>query len=160
MSGCGPCPGPALQEAKPDDCCTRSKAVCPVPSADGLIFRIMPGVWSWYAARLSGLYGTGIWSMIMDHYNLLAKRTMRISVTQAKGRLTELVRRAEAGDDVVLTRHGQAAVKLTPVRRQPDAGARQAVIARVQASAANKRIAGPRAARSQDYLYDDHGLPE
>ena len=120
----------------------------------------MPGVWTWYAARLSGSDGTGIWSMIMDHYNLLAKRTMRISVTQAKGRLTELVRRAEAGDDVVLTRHGQAAVKLTPLRRLPDAEARQAVIARVQASAANKRIAGPRAARSQDYPYDDHGLPE
>ncbi len=29
---------------------------------------------------------------------------MRISVTEAKGQLTELVRRAEAGDEVILTR--------------------------------------------------------
>ena len=41
---------------------------------------------------------------------------MWISVTDAKGQLTELVRRAEAGDEVVLTRHGQPAVRLVPVR--------------------------------------------
>ena len=33
---------------------------------------------------------------------------MQVSVTEAKGQLMELVRRAEAGDEVVLTRHGQA----------------------------------------------------
>ena len=49
---------------------------------------------------------------------------MQVSVTEAKGQLTELVRRTEAGDEVVLTRHGQATVKLVPVRRQPDADAR------------------------------------
>ncbi|WP_247410834.1 type II toxin-antitoxin system prevent-host-death family antitoxin, partial [Bradyrhizobium sp. 23] len=31
---------------------------------------------------------------------------MRVSVTDAKGQLTDLVRRAEAGDEVILTRHG------------------------------------------------------
>jgi hypothetical protein len=36
---------------------------------------------------------------------------MRISVTDAKGQLIELVRLAEAGDEVVLTRHGHAAVR-------------------------------------------------
>ena len=40
---------------------------------------------------------------------------MQISITEAKGHLTELVRRAEAGDEVVLTRHGKAAVRLVPV---------------------------------------------
>ena len=33
-------------------------------------------------------------------------------VSEAKARLTELARRAEAGEDVVLTRHGQAMVRL------------------------------------------------
>ena len=84
---------------------------------------------------------------------------MEISVTEAKGRLTALVRRAEAGDEVVLTRYGQAVVKLAPVRRRPDAGARRAVLARVRA-AAGKGTAGPRAARSQDFLYDGDGLPK
>lgn len=36
---------------------------------------------------------------------------MRISVTEAKGQLTELVSRAEAGEEVVLTRHDKATVE-------------------------------------------------
>lgn len=85
---------------------------------------------------------------------------MQISVTEAKGQLTELVRRAEAGDEVVLTRHGQATVKLVPVQRQPDADTRRAVIARMRAAAMGKRTAGAGAARSQDFLYDGDGLPK
>lgn len=67
--------------------------------------------------------------------------------------MTNLVRRAEAGDEVVLTRHGQATVRLVPISQRLDANARRAVIARVQA------IAGSNAARSQDFLYDNDGLP-
>ena len=85
---------------------------------------------------------------------------MRISVTEAKGQLTELVRRAEAGGEVVLTRHGRATVKLVPVRRQPGADARRAVVATIQAAAADKRTVGASAARSQDFLYDGDGLPK
>ena len=84
---------------------------------------------------------------------------MRISVSEAKAQLTDLVRRAEAGDEVVLTRHGRATVRLVPVQPRPNAGARRAVIAAIQAAAKNKRIAGASAARSQDFLYDDNGLP-
>ena len=84
---------------------------------------------------------------------------MQISVTEAKGQLTELVRRAEAGEEVVLTRHGRATVRLAPVERRPTAAERRAVIAAVQAAAANKITEGPSAARSQDFLYDEDGLP-
>ena len=41
---------------------------------------------------------------------------MRISVTDAKGQLTDLVRRAEAGDEVILTRHGQPAARLVAIK--------------------------------------------
>jgi prevent-host-death family protein len=41
---------------------------------------------------------------------------MRISVTEAKGQLTDLVRRAEAGDEIILTRHGQSGVQIVPVK--------------------------------------------
>ena len=81
---------------------------------------------------------------------------MRVPVTEAKGQLTELVRRAEAGEEVILTRHGHAAVRLVPVRRAPDRQARRALLEAVRASAAT---AGPGAARSQDFLYGDDGLP-
>ena len=85
---------------------------------------------------------------------------MRISVTKAKGRLAELIRRAEAGQEISLTRHGRAVAEIVPVPRRLDAAARQAVIARIQASAARKRTAGVSAARSQDFLYDDCGMPD
>ena len=84
---------------------------------------------------------------------------MRVSVSEAKGQLTELVRRAEAGDEVVLTRHGKATVRLVPVRPRPGAAARRALLAAVQAGASSRRRAGPSAARSQDFLYDENGLP-
>ena len=85
---------------------------------------------------------------------------MRIAVTQAKGRLTELVRRAEAGEEVILTRHGQAAVKLVPAAAKPDRAARAAVLEAVWKAAAKRRKKGPNAARSQDFLYDEYGLPK
>lgn len=84
---------------------------------------------------------------------------MRVSVTDAKGQLTELVRRAEAGHEVILTRHGHAAVRLVPVRPAPDRESRRALLEAVRASAAAKATAGPNAARSQDFLYGDDGLP-
>lgn len=84
---------------------------------------------------------------------------MQISVTDAKGQLTELVRRAEAGDEVILTRHGHAAVRLVPVKPVPDAKSRKALLDTVRASAAAKATTGPNAARSQDFLYGEDGLP-
>lgn len=61
---------------------------------------------------------------------------MQISITQAKGHLTELVRRAEAGDEVVLTRHGKAAVRLVPVTGAVARERRRAVMEAAQRSAA------------------------
>jgi prevent-host-death family protein len=85
---------------------------------------------------------------------------MRISVTDAKGQLTDLVKRAEAGDEVILTRHGQPAVRLVPIRSMPDPKARRKLLEAVRASGAARATSGPAAARSGDFLYGEHGLPE
>jgi prevent-host-death family protein len=85
---------------------------------------------------------------------------MHVSVTDAKGQLTELVRRAEAGDEVILTRHGHAAVRLVPVKAVADGKSRRALLEAARTSGSTKAIAGPDAARSQDFLYGDDGLPE
>ena len=85
---------------------------------------------------------------------------MRISVTDAKRRLTDLVKRAEAGDEVILTRHGQATVRLVAMKPLPDPRVRRAILEKVRASGAAKAKAGPVATRSQDFLYDGDGLPE
>jgi prevent-host-death family protein len=84
---------------------------------------------------------------------------MRISVTEAKGQLTELVRRAEAGDEIVLTRHGRAVARLAPVQALPDRRSRRALLEAARASGMAKANAGAVAARSQDFLYGDEGLP-
>ncbi|MFZ2871705.1 type II toxin-antitoxin system Phd/YefM family antitoxin [Zavarzinia sp.] len=84
---------------------------------------------------------------------------MRVSVTEAKGQLTELVRRAEAGEDIVLTRHGHAAVRLVPVMAVPDRATRRVLMEAARDAAAGKALLGASAARSQDDLYGDDGLP-
>lgn len=84
---------------------------------------------------------------------------MKVSVTDAKAQLTDLVRRAEAGDEVILTRRGQAAVRLVPVRAVRNRKARRALLEAVRIAGAAKATPGPRAARSQDFLYRDDGLP-
>jgi len=85
---------------------------------------------------------------------------MRISATEANGQLTELVRRAEAGDEVILTRHGQAVVRLVPIKATTDRRSRRALLEAARAAGAAKTTAGPSAARSQDFLYGADGIPE
>ena len=53
---------------------------------------------------------------------------MKITVSEAKAQLTDLVRRAEAGEEVILTRHGHPAVRLVPERVAPSRESRRAVI--------------------------------
>jgi prevent-host-death family protein len=85
---------------------------------------------------------------------------MQISVTDAKGQLTELVRRAERGDEIVLTRHGHAVVRLVPVKVPLDRKSRRALLEELRISGSARATTGPSAARSQDFLYGDDGLPK
>lgn len=89
---------------------------------------------------------------------------MEISITEAKAKLTDLVRRAEAGDEIVLTRHGQPAVRLTPVVEVLSAeerrARRRAALEAFRGAAKNAPgFQGVDAARSADFLYDENGLP-
>lgn len=42
-------------------------------------------------------------------------RTTRFAVADAKARFSELIARAEAGDEIVITRHGTLVARLTPI---------------------------------------------
>ncbi len=84
---------------------------------------------------------------------------MKVSVSDAKSQLTDLVRRAEGGEEIVLTRHGTPVVTLTPVTAPLGATRRRRAIEAAKDAAARKSLAGPDAARSQDFLYGDDGLP-
>ena len=85
---------------------------------------------------------------------------MRISVSAAKAQLTDLVRRAEQGEDIELTRRGQAVAKLVPASRPPmSPEEKRRILLEVMEQARGKATPGPDAARSQDFLYDEDGLP-
>lgn len=96
------------------------------------------------------------WSNFVEDLEVI----MQVSVTEAKGQLTDLVRRAAAGDEVVITRHGHPAVRLVPIKPIKDEQARRDLILAVRRSASARRRLGEEAARSQDFLYDDDGLPK
>ena len=85
---------------------------------------------------------------------------MEVSLSDAKARLTDLVRQAEAGEDVVLTRHGQPVARIVASVKKTDAVTKRRLIEELQKSAAETMTPGPSAARSQDFLYDEFGLPK
>ncbi len=83
---------------------------------------------------------------------------MNVSVSDAKAQLTDLVRRAEAGEEVILTRHGVPIVRLAAIRTLPSREQRRAILESLRGCCVTP---GPSAARSQDFLYNDEtGLPE
>jgi prevent-host-death family protein len=87
---------------------------------------------------------------------------MEVSIAEAKARFAELVRRAEDGDEVVVTRHGHPAAKLSAAnpRIQPDWDEVRRRVKEIQTRV--KAMEHPEmadAARSQDWLYDDYGVP-
>jgi prevent-host-death family protein len=83
-----------------------------------------------------------------------------MSITDAKAQLTDLVRRAEAGDEIVLTRHGRPAARLVAIRVAGTRKQRRAVLEAARKAGGSRATAGNDAARSQDFLYDGGtGLP-
>jgi prevent-host-death family protein len=86
---------------------------------------------------------------------------MNIPVSEAKAQLTDLVRRAEAGEEIILTRFGHAVIRLAPLNTKtkltPEE--RLAIMDEISESALATMTPGPDAAHSQDFLYDEHGLP-
>jgi prevent-host-death family protein len=84
---------------------------------------------------------------------------MEFTMAEAKARLAELVRLAEDGDEIVLTRHGHPVARLLAARQKPDRATKRALMEAISKRASLKAAPGASAARSQDYLYDERGLP-
>jgi len=79
--------------------------------------------------------------------------------SQAFAPLKALIDQVDAGEDVIFTRHGQTVARLVPVEQTDIATRRMAALERFQRAAAKIITLGPEAARSQDFLYDEDGLP-
>lgn len=87
---------------------------------------------------------------------------MEIPVSEAKAQLTELVRRAETGEDIVLTRHGQAVARLVPARAPKviDRDRRMAFLQKFAKESGAIATSGPAAHQADHFLYGDDGLPK
>ena len=88
---------------------------------------------------------------------------VQVSVTAAKSQLTELVRRAEEGEEVVLTRHGQPVIAFTRVSQEltPEELIEKRTKALDKLLATSFKVTpGPDAAHAADFLYGPDGLPK
>ena len=89
---------------------------------------------------------------------------MDMSITDAAAMLADLVRRAEAGEEVVLTRDGMPAVRLVAAAPKTERQRKSpeeiiAAIKEIQDAVAAKGLAWPNMTSNHDDLYDEFGLP-
>jgi len=75
--------------------------------------------------------------------------------------LTNLLQPLQAGDEIILTQHGKKIARLVPVENPAPvlAEKRRTAMERARHAAITKITPGESAARSQDFLYDEYGLP-
>lgn len=85
---------------------------------------------------------------------------MNIPITEAKAQLTELVRRAESGEVVVLTRHGKPAVRLVPAAEPAPRKLDRALIDEITRRAVANFKPGELPTSDHSDMYDDGGLPK
>jgi len=88
---------------------------------------------------------------------------LEVPISEAKSTLTALVREAEKGNDVILTRNGRSVARITatPVtaKRPLTFEQKMQIVRDIQESARGKFEPGFDSARSADFLYGDDGLP-
>ena len=64
-----------------------------------------------------------------------------VGLFEAKTHLSELIARAERGEEVIITRHNKPVAKLVPVHAVlPDGDARRRAVAALLASAAGRKL--------------------
>lgn len=85
---------------------------------------------------------------------------MEVPISDAKAALTDLVRRAEEGEEIILTRHGKPVARIERVKQPLSQKERKARLEAIMEEGRSQVTPGPSAARSQDFLYDKHGLPK
>ena len=86
---------------------------------------------------------------------------MQVSVSAAKAQLTDLVKRAEAGETVQLTRRGHVVARIIPAsapRTTPRF--RMEDIDAIVQSAKAKLLVRPSTSADDDDMYDEFGAPK
>jgi prevent-host-death family protein len=65
-----------------------------------------------------------------------------VGAFEAKTHLSELLEKVEAGEEIIITKHGTPVAKLVPVKNEASAEQRAAAIGRIQKLAAGLSLGG------------------
>jgi prevent-host-death family protein len=65
-----------------------------------------------------------------------------VGAYEAKTRLSELLEKVEAGEEITITRHGTAVAKLVPVKKETSPVERAAAVERIQKLASGLSLSG------------------
>ena len=84
---------------------------------------------------------------------------MRIAIHQAKAKLSALINAALSGEQVVLAKHGRPVAEIRPFAVTKNPAEKLSAIQRIVARARTKRLSGVSAAETDNFLYDETGLP-
>lgn len=84
---------------------------------------------------------------------------MKIAISEAKGRLSALIKAANKGEQVLLTSHGKPVAEIRPYGRLSDPAEKRAALDAIAANAAAKARKGTPAHQADHFLYDDAGMP-
>lgn len=73
---------------------------------------------------------------------MVARNRNHVGAYDAKTRLSELLERVEAGEEITITRHGSPVARLVPIQNKPSVEARTQAIAAMRKLAAKNQLKG------------------
>ena len=83
----------------------------------------------------------------------------KISISEAKARLSALVKAALDGEQVVLTKHGRPVAEIKPLTNTKKPAEKLSAMKKILIEARSERLSGVSAAEADNFLYDGNGLP-
>lgn len=84
---------------------------------------------------------------------------MEIAISEAKAKLSALINAALTGKQILLTKHGRPVAEIRPFAAAKNPAEKLSAIQRIAAKAKVKNPSGVSAARADNFLYDNAGLP-
>lgn len=71
---------------------------------------------------------------------MVARNRNQVGAYDAKTRLSELLERVEAGEEITITRHGSPVARLVPIERGPSVEARQQAVEQMRQLASKNKL--------------------
>lgn len=97
--------------------------------------------------------------LTFHHMDYTMVYMMKVAIHEAKAKLSALIKATLAGEQVILTKHGQPVAEIKPFSAKKTPAEKLAIIEKIVQKAKRKATKGVSAAKADNFLYDDDGLP-